>query len=78
MPLMGQFYVFHASPRHRARIHDGECKYCRNGRGFQIRGKNGSGVTGWDGPFSTVQEADAKMATFKFKDAGCCKYCLGA
>jgi hypothetical protein len=75
--LMAKFYVFHASPKYRARIHDGECNFCCNGQGVEKQPKNGSGVTGWDGPFSTLQEAEAKMATFRFKDVGRCKNCLG-
>jgi hypothetical protein len=76
--LMGRFYVFHASPRSRARIHDGECEFCRNGQGREKQYRNGSGVTGWDGPFLTLDEARVKMATFKFRHMGHCKHCLGA
>ncbi len=73
---MGQFYVFHATSVHHARVHKGDCPYCRNGQGMESQDQNGSGATGWDGPFATLQEAETKMATFKLKDAGKCNYCL--
>lgn len=71
------FYVFHATPMSRARIHLGSCKHCRDGLGQENQHKNGSGATGWDGPFSSFEEADLKMSTFRFKDTGTCQDCLG-
>lgn len=71
------FYVFHATPMKRARIHLGDCKHCRDGRGQENQHKNLSGATGWDGPYATLQEATAIMKAFRFKDSGHCKYCLG-
>jgi len=73
---MDKFYVFHATPMRRARVHVGDCLYCRDGRGMENQDKNGSGATGWDGPYSTLHEAEAKMAAFRFPDTGRCKYCL--
>jgi hypothetical protein len=70
------FYVFHATPMRRARVHDGTCKFCRDGQGMENQHKNGSEATGWDGPFETLKEADGKMAGFRFPDTGHCKYCL--
>jgi F-type H+/Na+-transporting ATPase subunit beta len=75
--VMGPFYVFHATLMHRARIHAGDCKYCRHGEGMENQHKTGSGATGWDGPFSALSDADARMASFRFSDTGRCQYCLG-
>jgi hypothetical protein len=75
---MGPFYVYHATPMRRARVHVAYCLYCRNSEAIENRDGSGSGTTGWDGPYTTLRKADAKMATFGFKDAGRCKHCLGA
>jgi hypothetical protein len=72
------FFVFHATPMSRARIHDGGCKHCRDGQGQENQDKNGSGATGWDGPFETLSAAELFMSKFRFKDTGRCKYCLGS
>lgn len=76
--FMGPFYVYHAIPMWRARVHVAYCLYCRYGEGMENRDGNGSSATGWDGPYTTLRQAYAKMATFKIKDAGRCKHCLGA
>lgn len=70
------FYVFHATPMSRARVHDGNCKYCRHGQGMENQHKTGSRATGWDGPYPTLVEADTKMASYRFNDVSRCKYCL--
>jgi hypothetical protein len=75
---MAQFYVYHSTPMRRARVHFGDCAYCRNGQGMENQDKNGSGATGWDGPFATLEKANAKMASLKFENVGRCKYCLEA
>lgn len=71
------FYVFHATPMKRARVHFHSCKHCRDGQGQENQDKNGSGATGWDGPFNSLKEAEDFMGhRFKFDDVGRCKYCL--
>lgn len=70
------YYVFHATPMKRARVHVGACKHCREGQGQANQDKNGSGATGWDGPFETLEAAEEFMDKFKFNDTGRCGYCL--
>jgi hypothetical protein len=71
------FYVFYAKPMRRARIHKGDCKYCRDGQGMENQHKTGSGATGWEGPFAKLEEANACMTAFRYEDSQTCKYCLG-
>ena len=54
------------------------CNHCREGQGQENQDKNGSGATGWDGPFETLNAAESFMGRFRFKDMGRCKYCLGS
>jgi hypothetical protein len=71
------FYVFHSTPMKRVRVHAGPCKHCREGKGQENQDKNGSGATGWDGPFKSLEEAENFMGRhFRFKDVGRCGYCL--
>jgi hypothetical protein len=72
---MGQFYVFRAPPPRRARVHLGSCIYCRNGQGVKSQEAR-SRFTSWEGPFATLSEAEARLATFDFDDVGRCGYCL--
>lgn len=71
------YYVYHAKPMRRARIHRGDCKHCRDGQGQENQHKTGSGATGWDGPFRTIQQAQASMRRFRYTNARNCRYCLG-
>ena len=71
------FYVFHATPMKRARVHEGSCIHCRNGMGQENQDKTGSGATGWSAPFATVAEAEAYMQDqfSHFTDLGLCQTC---
>jgi hypothetical protein len=70
------FYVFYGKPRQRTRVHDADCKHCRHGEGQEKQDKNGSGATGWKGPYSTLREAERVMNAFKYADSGLCQTCL--
>lgn len=71
------YYVSHMSPHRRARVHKASCPDCRDGRGQEGQHRTGSGATGWDGPFSTLAEAEQFMAAQfpTFKDTGKCGRC---
>jgi hypothetical protein len=73
---MDKFYVFRAPPPRRARLHLGSCLYCRNGKGVKDQDKGRASFTSWEGPFATLTEAEARMATYNFDDVGRCGYCL--
>jgi hypothetical protein len=52
------FFVKVIPPGRRARIHDGECKHCRNGKG-QVNQDKGTGPTYWSEAYTTFAEANA-------------------
>jgi len=71
------YYVFHASPMSRARIHKDLCVHCNYGKGQPNQNKTGSGNTGWSKAFPTVAAAQQYMNTKfpNFKDTGKCGTC---
>lgn len=76
------FHVKVIPPSGRARIHDGPCKFCRNGQGMENQDK-GSGPTYWHPPypfpgFQTYPEAALYMAGLgaRYIDVGACHYCM--
>jgi hypothetical protein len=73
--VLDQFYVFCSFPGRRARVHLAACLYCQNGLGVN-HDKASLGFTSWKGPFATLAEAEAKMATLNFDDIGRCGRCL--
>lgn len=72
------YYVSHMSPHKRARIHKASCPDCRDGQGQAGQHRTGSGATGWDGPFSTLIEAENFMSDRfgHFTDTRKCGRCL--
>ena len=76
------FFVKVIPPSHRARIHEGACKHCRDGRG-QEHQQIGGGPTYWQpahptAGYSTVAEARAFMGSLgpRYTDIGLCAYCM--
>lgn len=71
------FYVSHMTPHKRARVHKASCSDCRDGKGQAGQHRTGSGATGWDGPFTTLAEAESFMARQfpNFTDARLCGRC---
>lgn len=76
------YYVKVIPPHGRARIHAGECKHCREGRG-QVTQDKGTGPTYWKPPypmtgFASYMEARAFMNGLgpRYKDIGDCPYCM--
>lgn len=76
------FFVKVIPPSRRARIHTGECKFCRDGRGMENQDK-GTGPTFWNPPhplpgFPSVADAKKYMASLgaRYVDIGLCEYCM--
>lgn len=76
------YFVKVIPPSGRARIHTGECKFCRDGRGMENQDK-GSGPTYWKPAhpelgFLTAGEAKVFMQGLgpRYRDVGLCQYCM--
>jgi hypothetical protein len=76
------YFVKVIPPHGRARIHAGDCKHCRDGRGQAIQDK-GTGPTYWKPAYplpgySTVAEARAFMdgLGLRYTNTGFCPYCM--
>ena len=76
------FFVKVIPPSGRARIHAGECKFCRDGQGMENQDK-GSGPTYWQpayprSGFERFAEAKAFMDSLgsRYEDTGSCTYCM--
>ncbi len=76
------FFVKVIPPSGRARVHAGECKFCRDGRGMENQDK-GTGPTYWQpafpgNGFATAIEAKAFMDGLgsRYEDTGWCSYCM--
>lgn len=73
------YFVKVIPPSKRARIHGGECRHCRDGRGQEGQDK-GSGPTYWKPAypmpgFETLAEAQQFMADLHYGDIGACLDC---
>ena len=76
---MADFWVSWMKPHGRARIHDGACPNCNHGAGQRAQEKTGSGATGWEGPYATLDQARERLAAFEAKGyahTGFCRTCL--
>ena len=76
------FFIKVIPPSGRARIHTGDCKFCRDGQGMENQDK-GSGPTFWHPAYpaaglQSVAEARAYMSTLgpRYTDTGLCSYCM--
>lgn len=76
------YHVKVIPPSARARIHDGSCKFCRDGNGMDNQDK-GTGPTYWRPAFpapgfATIAEAEKFMASLgsRYVDVGKCSYCM--
>jgi hypothetical protein len=76
------FFVKVIPPSGRARIHSGECKFCREGQGMENQDK-GTGPTYWKPAFplegfQTTGEASEYMRGLgeRYEDTGMCSYCM--
>ena len=76
------YFVKVIPPSGRARVHGGDCKFCRDGRGMENQDK-GTGPTYWNPAhptpgFQTVAEAISFMGSLgpRYRDTGLCPYCM--
>lgn len=76
------YFVKVIPPSGRARIHEGECKYCRDGRGMENQDRK-AGPTYWYPEYPspglpTVTEAKDYLASLghRYNDTGLCPYCM--
>lgn len=76
------FFVKVIPPSGRARVHSGDCKFCRDGQGMENQDK-GTGPTYWHprypAPgFQSADEAKAFMAGLgpRYRDTDLCAYCM--
>ena len=76
------FFVKVIPPAKRARVHTGDCKFCRDGQGMENQDK-GTGPTYWQPSypnpgFPTVGEAKDYMKKLgsRYDDTGLCQYCM--
>ena len=78
------YFVKVIPPSGRARIHKGDCRYCRNGQGMENQ-HIGTGPTFWHPEypaegFLNLESAQSYMAGLsdRYKDKGLCSYCMKA
>ena len=74
------FFVKVIPPMKRARVHKGECRHCREGRGQAGQERGGSRPTYWRPEYPApgypiLAEAQSFMAGLDFTDTGLCKDC---
>lgn len=75
------YFVKVIPPAGRARVHSGDCKFCREGQGMENQDK-GTGPTYWHPAYPTpgvaLTEARAYMAALsnRYSDRGECSYCM--
>jgi hypothetical protein len=70
------YFVKVIPPSKRARVHEGDCRHCRQGLG-QANQDKGTGPTYWSAPFSTLPDAQKFMAELgpRYTDVGLCSDC---
>ena len=76
------YFVKVIPPSSRARIHSGDCKFCREGQGMENQDKGG-GPTYWHPAYPEsglpyIADARAFMNTLgkRYQDTGSCSYCM--
>ena len=67
------FWIYENFGNKRARIHDGECRYCNHGDG--VGGNKDNDDDKWHGPFDTFAEAEAVAKSLGHKDTRACGTC---
>ena len=76
------YFVKVIPPSRRARVHSGDCKFCRDGQGVESQDK-GTGPSYWHPAFPApgLSVADAReymktLAPGRYIDKGECPYCM--
>jgi len=67
------FWIYEHFSKKRARIHDGECRYCNHGEG--VGGNKDNDDDKWHGPYDTFAEAEAAAKALGHKDTRPCGTC---
>ena len=69
-------YVFYAVPRKRARIHDGSCSFCNDGKGREQLEQRAE-ITGWSPKLGGLREAREYIRKRfpSFTDVAICRFC---
>lgn len=67
---MTMYWTQEDRPTRSARVHHADCRYCNNGRGWQLNrtGQNNS----WYGPFATTDQARAACRQAVARPCGAC------
>ena len=68
------FWVYIDRDTSRARVHRGDCPFCRGGRG--VRGSRLGSGSRWQGPFRTAELALARAIETDSKDVDLCFHCV--
>lgn len=72
------YFVKIIPPMKRARVHSGDCQYCRDGQG-QLNQDKGYGPTRWEPHYPhqglSLESARLKMLALGYDDTGFCFYC---
>ena len=74
MTDQADFFVYENWTHKRARIHQGVCRYCNNGKGWQPVDSGANGK--WHGPFPTRASAFRKLKELDYPDMHDCQVCM--
>jgi len=72
--IVGEWWVYEDYPVNRARVHRGECPFCKQGKGIH-RNKEEGVYMKWHGAFPTRDEAWTFAQQLKRRDTGFCAFC---
>lgn len=68
------YWVYENWTHRHARIHQGSCRYCNNGKGWQPIDSGANGK--WHGDFSTRSAAFNLLKQFGYHDMQDCAVCM--
>ena len=73
---MSTFWVYENWNRDRARVHRGECAFCKHGLGRDGKGPGKDARWRWLGPFTSRGEARRRLRDLARADRKECSFCL--
>lgn len=71
---MGEWWVFEDWMVNRARVHRGNCSFCKHGQGIHSDKEEGVNMRWW-GPYQTRDDAWALAKGLGRKDTNFCAHC---
>ena len=71
---MGEWWVYENFPVSRARVHKGECVFCKYGKGIHPNKEEGVNMKWW-GPYPTKDWAWTVAQNLDRKDTDFCAFC---